>query len=56
MRENVAETADSADPGVCVCVWGGGGGISDINLVQVCSWAFSYPPYKCILDMEKEYL
>ena len=32
---------------------GVGGGISDKNLVQVCRWASSYPPYKCILEYEK---
>ena len=32
---------------------GGGGGISGMNLVQVCRWAFSYPPYKCILEYGK---
>ena len=31
----------------------GGGGISDTNLVQVCRWASSYPPYKCILEYGK---
>ena len=32
---------------------GGGGGISGMNLVQVCRWASSYPPYKCILEYGK---
>ena len=32
---------------------GGGAGISGMNLVQVCSWASSYPPYKCILEYGK---
>ena len=34
-------------PGVVV------GGISGMNLVQVCRWASSYPPYKCILSYGK---
>ena len=32
---------------------GGGGGISGMNLVQMCRWASSYPPYKCILEYGK---
>ena len=32
---------------------GGGEGISDINLVQVCRWASTDPPYKCILEYGK---
>ena len=34
---------------------GGGqeGGISGINLVQVCHWASSYTPDKCILEYGK---
>ena len=31
----------------------GGGGISGMNLVQVCSWVSAYPPYKCILEYGK---
>ena len=31
----------------------GGGGISGMNLVQMCRWASSYPPYKCILEYGK---
>ena len=31
----------------------GGGGILDINLVQVCRWASTDPPYKCILAYGK---
>ena len=47
---------------VCVCVGGGVPplpgwvcveGISGMNLVQVYSWASSYPPYKCILEYGK---
>ena len=33
----------------------GGGGISGMNLVQVCRRASSYPPYKCILEYGKKY-
>ena len=29
------------------------GSISDMNLVQVCRWASTYPPYKCILEYGK---
>ena len=29
----------------------GPGGISGMNLVHVCHWVSSYPPYKCILDI-----
>ena len=29
------------------------GGISGTNLVQMCRWASSYPPYKCILEYGK---
>ena len=29
------------------------GGISGMNLVQMCRWAPSYPPYKCILEYGK---
>ena len=29
------------------------GGISGMNLVQVCRWASSYRPYKCILEYGK---
>ena len=29
------------------------GGISGMKLVQVCRWASSYPPYKCILEYRK---
>ena len=29
------------------------GDISDINLVQVCRWASTDPPYKCILTYGK---
>ena len=32
---------------------GGGGGISCMNLVQVCHWASLYPHYKCILEYGK---
>ena len=32
------------------------GGISAMNLIQVCRWASSYPPYKCILEYGKVYL
>ena len=31
----------------------GWGGISGMKLVQVCRWASSYPPYKCILEYGK---
>ena len=30
-----------------------GAGISDINLEQVCRWASTDPPYKCILEYGK---
>ena len=29
------------------------GVISDINLIQVCRWASTDPPYKCILEYGK---